>query len=572
MVDLTSHDLSGELQAPSKVSFSLFGVTLSLLDIFLLVLMGCLLGLQLSLQFTQKINWDEFFYLSHIYEAQGGTLSKVLQMAHVYVLGWITQIPGGEIAQIKFGRLFMWCVQLITLGLIVKTARRFMSITSALFAALCFISIGFIFIHGTSFRADPLAACLMAYAIYVFAASDFRVRHLIGLTFALPIGALITVKVVLFAPLLAVLAMWRLKNAPAKGLLLFKFSLVALAALILFLIGYLFQGSQIVVEGGGDSISGLSNTINTVFFSSSIFPRAQVMKVGLITGLLPTIMIIIGTFATIITYIKTPKRCEVDVVILVFLLPLLSFAFYRNAYPYFYAFIFPSAVLLAGYAVERLKLSKIIIACLAGLMVINIVMISAARKDETLSVQTQTLEAVHMMFPEPIAYFDRNGMISSFPKANFFMSSWGLRNYALKGETLFVAEMEKKVVPLLIDNSPVISAALRGEPSGLLAQDASALKDNYIPHWGHIWVAGKTLSATAQPLEFGIIIPGIYTIESERNVTINGVTYSNGDVIDLSRDKHSVSSSSSQTLILRWGNQMPRPNYSASPKPIFGAF
>lgn len=572
MVDIAPHQLSGDMQTSSKVSFSLFGMSFSVLDIFLLGLMACILGLQLNLQLTQKINWDEFFYLSHIYDGQRGSLDKVLQMAHTHLLGWITAIPGNEIAQIKFGRLIMWCVQLMTLGLIVKTARRFMSLTSALFAALCFISIGFVFIHGTSFRADPLAACLMTYAIYVFAASDLRYRDLLGLAIALALGALITMKVILFAPLLAVLTMWRLNQGHEVRPLFIKFIATASGAAVIFMLGYGLQASQISSGTEGAAVSKLSGTLKTSILSGGLFPRAQILKVGFVTALLPILLIAVGILTAILTAIRTPSRRSQSLILAAFALPLLSFIFYRNAYPYFYAFIFPSAVILAGYAVERLKLSKVFIASLAGFMALNIALIYSGRKDETLSVQVQTLEVVHKMFPEPIAYFDRSGMIASFPKAGLFMSGWGLRSYTLKGDTRFLNEMKDKTVPLLIDNSPVISAAMAGKASALLDKDTAALKDNYIHHWGHIWVAGKTLNVISEPLEITVLVPGLYTLQSEISVNINGEPHAPEETVFLERGRHIVQSATSQIVTLRWGEDLYRPTTRSLSTPIFSTF
>ena len=112
MVDTAmQHILANKTTGP-KASFSIFGLTLCVLDVFLLALMGTILLLQLHLQSVQKINWDEFFYLSHIYEARAGHLDDTLQMGHVYLFRWLTHITGGEMVQITIGRVVMWAVQL----------------------------------------------------------------------------------------------------------------------------------------------------------------------------------------------------------------------------------------------------------------------------------------------------------------------------------------------------------------------------------------------------------------------------------------------------------------------------
>jgi len=572
VVDIALHNKSGKREAPLKGSFSLFGLKLSSLDLFLLGAISVILLLQLHLQFVQKVNWDEFFYLSHIYDAQEGRLTKVLQMGHVYLFGWLTKIPGGEMVQITVGRVVMWAAQIGILALIVKTARRFMPLTAALFSALCFLGLGFVFIHGTSFRADPMAALCIIYAVYIFTVSELKPKDLAALSVALALGAMITIKVILFVPLFAVLAVWRLFDAEVPKTLFIKFSAALFCAIGLFIFGLLLHDMSLPTEESSGFTSPLSSTAETVFLSGGLFPRRNIMEVGFYTGLVPSIMALWGLCVALWSVAKNKASRRVNIILLAMALPLLTFVFYRNAYPYFYIFICPSAVILAGYAVYKLKLAPIVLVALTGLIGLSTTALYKGRLDETRQVQTETLAAVHKIFPEPVHYFDRNGMIASFPKAGFFMSSWGIRNYQMAGDTRFITEMENKVVPLLIDNSPEISKALRGESSALLKEDAMALKDNYIPHWGHIWVAGKSLSISNQTKVFTVLIPGHYTVESQDAVILDERLYDNGTSIFLDRGLHEVNSEIEQGIILRWGHQTPRPSHSANPNSIFGAF
>lgn len=535
----------------------------------MLILVLCL---QLHLQFVQKINWDEFFYLSHIYSYQDGRLGKVLQMAHVHIFGWLTHLPGNEISQIRIGRLVMWGLQLVTLGLIIRIGQAVMSLTAGLFAALSFISLAFVFIHGTNFRADPLAACLMTYLVYVFAVSELRRADLLGLSCALGLAVLVTIKAVLFAPVLAVLALWRLISADKKFRRFLEFTLAALGAFAIFGLGYWWQGAQLSIVDGSDSPRNLANTFDTLFKSEGLFPRRQVMIDALKSDSIGVFLIVVGFTMAIWTAIMRPALRRKSLVCLALALPLLSFVFYRNAYPYFYAFIMPSVMLLAGYAVERLRLSNMIIGFIGAILVASTGVQYVLRLAQNQDIQVQTLEVIHDIFPEPVKYFDRNGFVSSFPKTGFFMSSWGIRSYIKKGEPVFVQEMQHNTVPLLIDNSPHISAALKGEPSELMSSDAQALRDNYIPHWGHIWVAGKRLVAGPESQRFMMNIPGEYTIESHRPVTINGHIYTSESVIYLTRGSHSYESDSQEIVTLRWGHHLKRPIEIPLPGPIFKGF
>ena len=539
---------------------------------WLLAALALILALQLHLQFVQKINWDEFFYLSHIYDAQNGRVDKVLQMAHAYIFGTLTHIPGGEMAQIRAGRVIMWAAQIGTLIFIVRTARSFMSLTAALFSALCFVCIGFVFIHGTDFRADPLAAMLMMWAVYIFAASDLRRGDLTGLSLALGLGALVTIKVVLFAPLFAAFAIWRVLSVDNKGRQILHFTLAALGAAAVFGIGYLWQASQLPPSGDTDSASKLASTAQTVFKSGGLFPRRGEILQAIFNSPVPAAFLIIGFVMAGWTAVTRRELRRPALIVLALALPLLSFVFYRNAYPYFFAFILPPAILLCGYALDRLKLSNLLAGTVCAVMVLNTAYVYKNRLSQNQNIQALTLNAVHEIFPEPAAYFDRNGFVSSFPKAGFFMSTWGLRNYRIKNEPVFTAQLEQKIIPLLIDNSPEISKALRGEPNLLLDIDAKALRENYIPHWGHIWVAGKRLNVGPALQKFEIKTPGTYTLEAAAPITLNGKNYASGQIIILDRGWHNLSSAQSQPVTLRFGENLKRPAQTPPPGDIFGAF
>ena len=334
----------------------------------------------------------------------------------------------------------------------------------------------------------------MMTAIYVFVASDLRRKDLNILAAALALGAFITIKVILFAPLFAALAIWRLSSATDKKSLLIKFTVTLMASVVALLTALLLHRLTLPLTESVNATGSLSSTVKTAFLSDRLFPRKDIIIAGFYRALVPTAMLGLGIVIAIYQVLKEKAEKNDHLVMLALALPLLAFAFYRNAYPYFYAFIYPSAIILTGYSAYKLKLSNLILVPLSALIFGSTFLLHSSRLDETRAVQSQTLKAVHEIFPEPVSYFDRSGMISSFRKAGTFMSSWGLRNYNLSNKPQFIIEMETKTIPLLIENSPEISAALREEDTSLLADDAMALRKSYIHHWGHIWVAGKTVN------------------------------------------------------------------------------
>ena len=106
--------------------------------------------------------------------------------------------------------------------------------------------------------------------------------------------------------------------------------------------------------------------------------------------------------------------------------------------------------------------------------------------------------------------------------------------------------------------------------------DAAVLRANYIHHWGALYVAGKALTFERQGLDqpFEILIPGVYTVESNGPVTIDGRLFEPGSRVMLGAWQHEARSHDAGVLEarLRWGDHLRRPSVPPSDLPIFSGF
>ena len=544
------------------------------LERVLLCAIAFILALQLHLQFVQKINWDEFYFLSLVYDYQRGDLAKPLQTAHVHFFGWLKYISPNEVTQIIAARVVMWILQLGTLTFIYKTARVFISRSAALFAVLSFLGFGFIFMHGTSFRADPIAAFLMSGATYILAGSKLDLRSLAALSVCLALGALITIKVIFFAPVFASLAFWRLSTSEDTKTPFIKFALCALAATLLFALGYFGQLSLMPQADISGSKDMLNSAGKTTLRSGGLFPRSTYILANIVLGLVSSAMILLGFIFILKDILKPSSKKKKLLALLAMGLPVLSLIFYRNAFPYYFAFIFPGIVLWAGFAAEKLEEIPVLNALLAVVMSANIAVQYKSRLGKNHHVQSASLQEVRRIFPNPVSYIDRSSMMASYPKSGFFMSTWGLKTYEAKGVPALEQAMNNNVIPVLLENSKELSRALRisDEKSVLVERDQTALRENYIPHWGHIWIAGKALELSPQAITFNNLVPGDYTIESNDDVIINGTRYAAGGIINLSRGSNSAQSETPQNIVLRWGNNIKASDMLPPTRPIFTSF
>jgi hypothetical protein len=132
---------------------------------------------------------------------------------------------------------------------------------------------------------------------------------------------------------------------------------------------------------------------------------------------------------------------------------------------------------------------------------------------------------------------------------------------------------------LVIASHPALQVALDGVtgpdgvgPGALLPADAAFLRENFIPHWGPIWVAGKVLPPSgAGEQAFTIAIPGPYTVESAAPVAIDGESTAPGAVVTLSRGLHHLTANASPVR-LRWGDHLSRPSTPPPEGPLYWGF
>src|SRR5690606_31542266 len=156
-----------------------------------------------------------------------------------------------------------------------------------------------------------------------------------------------------------------------------------------------------------------------------------------------------------------------------------------NSYAYFYPFILAPVMIPVAVALSRLRsaVSGRLTPYLAlSLLLVGSLATSISVHREVLENQRQTLSAVTYIFPAQVSYFDSSGMVSQFPKANFFMSTWGMASYLDGDYPTFRESLANATVPLLItDREPLIENQTGVAPSHrLLPDDGQALRSSFI--------------------------------------------------------------------------------------------
>jgi len=74
--------------------------------------------LQCWLAFTRQINWDEFWFLSRLYQYREGALSASLQTFYVHLFAWLPHVSDNVIGRIVSARVLMLGLEAGTFALI----------------------------------------------------------------------------------------------------------------------------------------------------------------------------------------------------------------------------------------------------------------------------------------------------------------------------------------------------------------------------------------------------------------------------------------------------------------------
>jgi hypothetical protein len=485
-----------------------------------------------------NVNWDEFYFLDHVYALTRGELTLLLQGAYTHAFSWLTRVPGQEVDQVVAGRLVMVALLALTAWLVWRLASLWLRGLAASLPPFVFLTSMPVLEHGGSFRSDSMLAPLSVAALLVLlsprreARADWLAGALLGVAFA------VTVKVVLFAPLVVVAI---LGGGSLRGSSRIEW---ASAALVMMRVGAAaaivaaaltgLHALSVIPEDSQSVANFASSTAGTAVLDTPWFPRLDYFLRYFNWQPLPWILIAVGAGIALVR-----RRFDVAAMSL----SLLPIAFYRNAFPYYYVVMLAPASVLAGWALAEIAAivrrhssvattSSLVVVLWLGTVFNGLRYLDRLVFDEQQQ-QREVIAGIHEIFPEPVSYIDRCGMVSSFRKVNFFMSTWGLESYRESSAAFMPATLAAHKPEFVLLNSPQLSPTYSGQ-LGLLAEDQELLAKHYVDYWGPVRVAGaQVILAPSTALRVTVPFAAKYRLVTTEPLMIDGDVRANGDIIEV---------------------------------------
>lgn len=520
------------------------------------------------------VNWDEFYFLEMVHQYARGELAIRFQTFHVHLFSWLPRLGWDTVDQVIAGRFVMALLATGSAALIYGIARRFVARPSALFVVLAYLSVTAVVQHGASFRVDPIVTFLVLLSLFgvLCKPAGWRGAALGGAAMAL--AASVTIKSALYLIVIAGV-FWcvgqTLRDRARLGSAFVISLLLWLAAL------RVFHDSQLPaqpVAGAGDFLQSTASKV----FLDEIFPRSFDLIQMVLANPLLWIMMVEG--AVVVWAIARARDGQAGwqrLLPLVLASPVLTPIFYRNAFDYFYPLILAPAAVLVGFSFEKhlkaaprpsgFSVVAILVAAQCAILVFN----TASTLENALALQRRTIATVRAVFPEPVPHIEGFGAFPDYRRTGFFMSSWGVESYRRANRPIF-AELVANDQPVFVfaDSPSLYHALMPGievaKERTFLAEDVRVLQDNYIRHWGMLFVAGKHLQSTdGTTVSFDIAIAGAYRLEAAAPLAIDGSRVAPGDTVTLSPGAHSLDfGGGAGEATLRWAQASSVPTLPAT--------
>lgn len=541
------------------------------------ILIACLgvMGLlQIFMVFQFELNWDEFLMLDWVYDWRAGEVILPFQTIYLRLFSWLPQLSESEITQIVTARVMMFVGVSIICTCLFTIAKRFFSTEAALMAVVAFLSFSFIFRHATSFRMDTIVTTLLMTVLWSVTHPKMTKRHILYSGTMIGLAGMITIKAVFYVPTIGTILLIRWLGSSWSRKAFLEGLAIAIISLVSFIVFYLYHTSSLADAQSGPSY--LSSVVGGSLVDHGLFPSWYYMITSMLENPAYWILCLLGLFFVFRRLGHKSERLKA-VTILSFAIPLLTLIFYLHGFPYYYTFMLAPVSILIAAAVDGLQKAgrAHYLAGVLPVLAFTYGQVVTRSLDQTQDYQKQVIETVHQIFPEPVNFIDRCGMIASHNQSWFFMASWQMREYyqSQQPNAAKILEQDKPSYILANVASLDLDHITEGlERKRLLPRDEAVFKEHYIHHWGPIYVPGKILQSSQIKNHFDILVAGRYTLEADVPVKINDILYKPGAYIDLTKGNYNFEVPKNTEAKIRWGESLFQPSHEPKATHLFRGF
>jgi hypothetical protein len=525
--------------------------------------------------FHSPMNGDEFIFLSNIHRAINGERLGLLQTAHVHLFRWLPFVGQDEIAQNMIGRVIHIGLWAGSLFLLYRLGRRLLDPLGALAGTVLFAAFLLSVMHAVTFRIEGLLLpILLSVALLLLNPTVARVAGAGALS---AVALALTVKTVLWAPaFVGVLAvgLWKRHDRLRP---IFAGAVTGAATYAGILLAHRWAISTETNPGPGVSVDGLAGLGRYMFFDGFV-PQATVLLASLVVNPATWALIIVG-FGLAIAGLRNQDSVRNSLILLFLASPILSLAFYTNAFAYTYVVLIPAACLLAGKAFSRFMGTAeglrgvTALVCLVSVAIPLIYFGWQWRLDHRQE-QRQVVSTVHQLFEDPVPYIDAGGMVASFPRKMPVITRAVLTPYRRAGVPVVTNYIRDSKPPLLIVNFQGLDVWTEGvlesvDPDmRLLPEDEAAIRAAYAHYWDQIYLAGRQWRdlGAGDVRAFEIVVPGEHTVLSRHPVIVDGQRLAPGATVALDAGPHELRTTSAEAdLRILWGKNLELPPQEESP-------
>ncbi|HSW29120.1 MAG TPA: hypothetical protein VLH75_06425 [Longimicrobiales bacterium] len=540
------------------------------------------LALQAAGVARRNVHPDEFIFLANVHSWVRGEPMRLFQTAYVHLFAWLPGLEGDELAQVRAGRGILLAAWVASLALLHRLALHATDRVGAAAAVAIAALLGESLVHAASFRVDGLMAPVFLGACLAATAPG---RRRLALSGALA-GALValSLKGTLLLPVIAGLVLLSLEGRRDRGPL----ALAAAAAFGFTLGGTLLLHAALLPSGplpsGAPATEGefLRNAASRMLLGGDALPNQATFLRSLLADLPAWACATVGVVAALRGLRQEGGWRRGWLVVLV-AMPALLFLVYRNLWAYAFVSLLPTVWIAAGAGWvlalrSRARGARLAAWAAPAWLLLFAIPVARGLAEDGTRLQKQTLDVVHSLFPTPVPYVARVGMVASFPRPLFNLTGFGLETYRDRGVPELSRYVEAHQPPLLLMDSPTL--AVFGDPSeaggglrpALLPEDAALLRYTFAHLWGPVYLAGRRWArlAAGEAHAFAIHVGGPFTLLASAGVTVDGAEVSPGGTVDLGVGPHLLVSGVAQAdVALLWGRSLQVPAQAPAPGPLY---